>query len=163
MLFLTNKSVFSFFEDTNWKTAFTHPPLLFLESPINRYWNQLCFFLGLWRALLPQSFMFQCREEFSVSKVIDKQWFFKNRILAKFTGGRVRNACSENWCRYSFIIKGKVGRGRRPSLSFLSRCHASIISSSSRLSKGFFLPLHGQARCTNYCFYVCREQCPGDH
>ena len=34
---------------------------------------------------------------------------------------------------FSFIIKGKVDRERR-TLSFLSRHHASIISSSSRLS-----------------------------
>ena len=46
-----------------------------------------------------------------------------------------------------FIIKGKVGRGRRPpSSSFLSRRHASIISSSSGLGRGVFLSLHGQAR-----------------
>ena len=44
----------------------------------------------------------------------------------------------ENLLGYSFIIKGKVERGRRTSLSFLSRCHASIISSSSRLGRGVF-------------------------
>ena len=37
---------------------------------------------------------------------------------------------------HSFIVKGKVGRGRRPSLSFLHRRHASITSSSSRLGRG---------------------------
>ena len=49
---------------------------------------------------------------------------------------------SENLVGYSFIIKGKVGRGERPlSSSFLSRCHPSGISSSSRLGKGvFFFP-----------------------
>ena len=52
---------------------------------------------------------------------------------------------------FSFIIKGKVDRERR-TLSFLSRHHASIISSSSRLSRGVFLSLYGQARSTNYCF-----------
>ena len=52
---------------------------------------------------------------------------------------------------YSFIIKGKVGRGRRPPLPFLSRRRASIISSSSRLGKGVFLSLHGQAKLTKHC------------
>ena len=74
---------------------------------------------------------------------------------------------SENLLGYSFIITGKVGRGRRPSLTFLSRHHSSIISSSSRLSK-FPRPLpqvslHGQARSTNDCFVffnVCREHVP---
>ena len=37
--------------------------------------------------------------------------------------------CPENLVGCSFIIKGKVGRRRRPSLSFLNRCHISIISS----------------------------------
>ena len=52
---------------------------------------------------------------------------------------------------YSFIRKGKVGRGRRP-LSFFSRHHASTISSYSRLGRGVFLFLCDQARSTNYCF-----------
>ena len=64
----------------------------------------------------------------------------------------------EKLLSYSFIIKGKVTRGRRPSLSFLSRPHVSIISSSSMLSRGVFLSLCGQVRSTNYYFfYVCKE------
>ena len=52
--------------------------------------------------------------------------------------------CPENLVGYSFIIKGRVGRGKRPpSSSFLSRRQASIMSSFSRLG---FLSLHGQAR-----------------
>ena len=60
---------------------------------------------------------------------------------------------------YSFIfyiIKRKVGRKRGPSLSFLGRRHVFIISSSSRLGRGVFLSLSGQARSTNYCF-LCAE------
>ena len=38
-----------------------------------------------------------------------------------------------------------MGEGRRPCLFLLSRCHASIISSSCRFSRGDFLSLHGQA------------------
>ena len=52
-------------------------------------------------------------------------------------------------------------RGRRPSLSFLNRRHASVISFSSRLGRGIFLSLHGQARSTNYCFHACREHVLG--
>ena len=66
----------------------------------------------------------------------------------------------ENLLSYSFIIKGKVARGRRPSLSFLSRPHVSISSSSSMLSRGVFLSLCGQVRSTNYYYYyyyVCKE------
>ena len=53
----------------------------------------------------------------------------------------------ENLVGHSFIIKGKIGRGERPpSSSFLSRHHASIINSSSRLGGGVFVSLGGQAR-----------------
>ena len=50
---------------------------------------------------------------------------------------------AENLVRYSFIIKGKVGRGERPlSSSFLSRHQPSIISSSFGLgTEVFFLSL----------------------
>ena len=63
---------------------------------------------------------------------------------------------------YSFLV-GIVGRGRRPSSSFLSRCHVFIISSSSRLSRGVFLSLHGQARFTNCCFLCLQRAYPRDH
>jgi len=56
--------------------------------------------------------------------------------------------CPENLMGYRFMIKGRVGRGKKPpSSSFLSRCHASIISSSPRLDKGVVLSLiHDPAR-----------------
>ena len=56
----------------------------------------------------------------------------------------------ENLQGYSFIVKGKVGKGKR-TLSFLSRPDAAIIKSSSRLSRGAFLSVHGQAKSTNCC------------
>lgn len=60
-----------------------------------------------------------------------------------------------------FLIKGKVGR-RELSGSFVSRCDASIISSSSsRLGRGAFFSLHGQARSRNYCFSLCAEHVLG--
>ena len=70
----------------------------------------------------------------------------------RFTKGWLRDITPENLLGYSFIIKGK-GRGRR-TLSSSRRRSASIIS-SSRLSSGIFLSLHGQARSTNYCVCVC--------
>ena len=81
----------------------------------------------------------------------------------RLTSRQVRNATPGNSLGYSFIIKGKVGRGRRTSLSFVSRCHASIISSSSRLSRDVFLFLHCQTRSTNHCFSCMQRACPRDH
>lgn len=49
----------------------------------------------------------------------------------------------------SFIIKGRVEH-RGPPASFLSRYYASVISSSSWLSRGVFLSQHGQAGSTDY-------------
>ena len=64
--------------------------------------------------------------------------------------------CPENLLGYSSIIKGKSGEGRI-SFIFLSRRHAPIISSSSRLSRGVSSSLCGQVRSTNYCFFMCVE------
>ena len=65
----------------------------------------------------------------------------------------------ENLLGYSFIIEGKVGR--RTSLSFLSRCHASNISFSSSLSREVFLSLRGQARSINDCFSCVQSMSQG--
>ena len=71
-------------------------------------------------------------------------------------------SCPKNFMGYSFIIKGRVERGKRPSLSFLRRCHASIISSSSRLNRVAILSLCDQTRSTN-CFLCMQRACPRDH
>lgn len=60
-------------------------------------------------------------------------------------------------------VKQKVGRGKRTSLSFLSRCPASLISSSSRSSRGLCWPLHSQAGSTKCCFSCLQRACPRDH
>ena len=71
-----------------------------------------------------------------------------------FSSGWARGCYTpKNLPDYSFIIKGKVGR-KRISLSFLSRCPASI-SSSSRMSRGVFSSLQSQARSSNYHLCVC--------
>ena len=65
--------------------------------------------------------------------------------------------CPENLLGYSFIIKGKVGRGRRPSLSFLNRHHASNISSSFRLGRGVFFPFMVKLGTQISVFHGCKE------
>ena len=95
-----------------------------------------------------QSFMFRSRENGVRGKVGGKRCFI-----------RIGDALRTHWLQ--FYSRRKSGEGRRPSLSFLSRGHGSIISSSSGLSKGIFLTLHSQARSTNYCFCVCREHVLG--
>ena len=70
--------------------------------------------------------------------------------------------CPEYLVGYIFIVRGRKGRRRRPSLFFLSRPHASIISSSSRSAREVFMSLHGQARFRVVVFYVCNV-CPKDH
>ena len=75
----------------------------------------------------------------------------------RFTSGWMSEPCPQNLLGYSFIIKGNLERRRRTSLSFLHKCHVSIISFSSRLNKGVFLSLYGQASPTNIVSYVCRE------
>ena len=59
-----------------------------------------------------------------------------------------------------YKIKGKVGRERRPCP--LSRHRVFIISSSSRLSRGVFLSLCGQAVSTS-CFICVQRAGPMDH
>ena len=92
-------------------------------------------------------------------KGIDKMWFIKIGCLWGLQVGRREMPRLENLLGYSFIIKWKVGRGRRPSISFLSRCHASIMSSSSRYGRGVLLSLHSQARSTNSCFLCVQRAC----
>ena len=93
----------------------------------------------------------------------------------KQVGERV--PCPEKLVGYSFTIKGSVEWGkRRLSSSFLSRWHANIISSSSRLGRGgfslvptwsrqgckiYFRSLYNEHLPINYCFYLCREHLLG--
>ena len=48
-------------------------------------------------------------------------------------------------------------------MSFSSRCHASIISFSSRLSRRVSLSLNDQARFTKYCFLCVQRTYPRGH
>ena len=88
-----------------------------------------------------------------------KKWFIRIGHLWGLQAGEWVMLHPENLLGYSYIIKGKMQRGRRVSLSFLTRCHASIINSFSRLSRGVFLSLLGQASSTNYCCMCVQRAC----
>ena len=63
------------------------------------------------------------------------------RLISWGAGG----CLTQNLVGYSFTIKVKVGSGKRPhSSSFLSRCQATTISSSSTSGVGVFFTLHGE-------------------
>ena len=96
--------------------------------------------------------------------MVDKKWFITIGCFWGLQVGGQEMLHTENLLGYNFTVKGKVGRGRRTSLSPLTRHCASIISSSSRLSRGVFLSLRGSSRSTNYCCFFCVQRaCPRDH
>ena len=74
-------------------------------------------------------------------------------MLVSFTNGQVRDATPWELIGLQICNQRKNGGvAGRTSLSFLSRHHASIISSSSKLSRGVFLSLHGHVCvCTQSC------------
>ena len=98
------------------------------------------------------------QKEFS-ERQSDKKLFIRIGHLRGLHTVAERMSCPENLVGHMFIIKGREGRGRGPSLSFSIRCHVSIISFSSRLGRGVFLSLHGQARSTD-CFLCVQTACP---
>lgn len=70
---------------------------------------------------------------------------------------------AENLLVYSFIIKGEVGKGRRPALSFLSRHQVFIINSFSRLSRGVRLSVRVRLGPQITVFLRAQKACPRDH
>ena len=91
---------------------------------------------GLSRA---QVLLSRCRKNSARGRVTGKERVYQHRTLVRFTSRQARECHPKNLVGYSCIIKGRMGRGRRPpSSSFLSRCHASIISSSSTSGGGVF-------------------------
>ena len=95
-----------------------------------------CHFRGSEELLYPSSLCLRAEKNSVRGKVIDKKCY-QNKMLVRFTVGWAKGCHTpKNLLRYSFIIKGKVGRVRT-FLSFLSRRHASVISSSlARLPSG---------------------------
>lgn len=78
----------------------------------------------------------------------------QNRTLVKLTNGWARNVRPQELTGLQFYSQRKSGEGENN--FFLSRLHASIIS-SSRLSRGVLWSLCGQARSTNDWFLLFRE------
>ena len=93
---------------------------------------------------------------------VDKKWFIRIGCLWGLQTGRREMLRPENLPDHSFIIKGKVGRGRR-TLSFLSRRHASIISSSSRWSGEFSACYMVRPSPQSIVFLCVQRACPGNH
>ena len=77
-------------------------------------------------------------------KMIDKRFSTIGHLQGSQAGRQMLLPWVLNGIHF-FIIKGRAGRGRRPSSSFLSRHYVSIMSSSPRLDRGVFLFLYGQA------------------
>ena len=95
-------------------------------------WNHwVLFWVALKGSWYRSSLCLSTKKNSVRGKGLDKKWFRIGRLWGLQVGGR-EMPYPENLLGYSFIIKGKVvvewGRG---TWSFLSRHHASIISSSS--------------------------------
>ena len=89
------------------------------------------------------SFMSQHRKNSTKGKAVD-QWFIRTGCL---WGLQVGKCCTWSiWWATVLQSKDKWGGERPPSSSFLNRDHPSIISTFSRLGRGIFLALQGQAR-----------------
>ena len=85
---------------------------------------------------------FQCWK----NPVREKKWFIRVGPLWGLQADGWRGCCPENLVGYCHNQR-KWGRaGRLPSSSFLSRCHASLMSSSSTLGGGVSLAQCGHAR-----------------
>ena len=127
-------------------------------------WNQLLSFHGDSEDLRQQGPLCQQRKEFSDGKTVHETWFIRKGCVWGLQAGRQEMLRPENLPGYKFYNQRKAGRGRRPPFpSFLSRCHASLISSSSSLSRRVFLSLHGPARSANFCFLDVQRACSRDH
>ena len=97
-----------FFEVTVHK-QFPHrsgTPSAYTDTPVDRKPTGVISGV-LQRALVPQSYMSQCREKFTESKVIDKKWFIKIGCLWGLQVNGWETAHPEVLVVYSFIIKGK--------------------------------------------------------
>ena len=123
-------------------------------------WKQLLWNwrVSFWGTLKSSSSLSLRTGESSLrGKVIDKKWFVRTGHSWGWHVGRQEGTMPWELSGCSFITKAEVGRGRP--LSFLSRCHASILSSSTGLSRGVFLSLHCQARFITslLTFFMCAE------
>ena len=115
----------------------TRPRVLFIRTIGDTLgWNHWMLFWVALKSSCYHSAVYLSTKKFSArGKVQDKKWFRIGRLW-----GLQEMPYPENLLGYSFVIKGKVaGQGvRGGSSSFLSRHHASVISSSSSLGRGVF-------------------------
>ena len=98
--------------------------------------------------------MSQHRKDF-IKRQSDKKWFVRIGHLWGLQVGGQGGAVPWKLTGLQFIIKGKMGRGRRTSLTFLSRRPVFIISSSSRLSTGVFPSASSWVH--KWLFFMCAE------
>ena len=80
-------------------------------------------------------------------------------MLVRLTSCGSEEATTQEFTGLQFYNQRKNGEAEKI-FFFLSRCHASIISSSCWLGRGVFLSLHGQATSINYCFLCVQRACP---
>ena len=93
-------------------------------------------------------------------KAIGKKWFVRIGCSWGLQVGRQESAMPWELSALQFYNQGKSGEGKT-SFVFLEWCHASIISSFTRLSRGVFLSLRCQARCINcLLFSSVQRACP---
>ena len=80
----------------------------------------------------------------------------------KLISRRVRGAMTQELTGLQFYNQRKSGEEEN-FFVFLSKHHASIVCSSSRLGRGVFLSLCGQARSVDGCFLCVQITCPRNH
>ena len=79
-------------------------------------------------------------------KLIDEKGLIRIGHLCGLQVDGWESAAPKNLVGYSFIIKGKIGRGKRPLSSSPLSSHHTSINSSSRLGREVFLSRCGRAK-----------------
>ena len=105
-------------------------------------------------------------------KVIDKKWFIRTEHLWGLHTGRWEGAVPWELSGLPFYNHRNSREGEKTTFSFLSRCHVSIISFSSRLGRQVFVPARSSQDCKkifclctistsiNYYFLYAQRTCP---
>ena len=78
----------------------------------------------------------------------------------KLISRQVRGAMTQELTGLQFYNQRKSGEEEKNFFVFLSKHNASIIYSSSRLGRGVFFSLYGQARSVDDCFLCVQITCP---
>ena len=92
---------------------------------------------GLWGTLI---LYVSGQKEFNRGKVVYKKWFIRIRCLWGLQAGGQEGLSWRTF--YNFTIKGKLGKGGKPtSSSFLNKRQVSMITISSTSGRGSFCVL----------------------